>query len=87
MTAEPDCGESLGEMMLVFPVILSTRVAQNMENYHTSAWRGREKPQSIFWSSTGRWKSWESPTAVQLTKPSKYFAFWSERMGRGVQAI
>lgn len=55
--------------MLVFPVMLSTRVARNMENSHTSAWRGIEKTQSLFWSSTGRGKNWESPAAARQTLP------------------
>lgn len=83
VTSEPDCEESLGEMILVFPVVLSTCGVQNMGNYHAAAWRGRERPNA----HSGRWKSWESPTAVQPTKPSEYFVFWSVGMETGVQTI
>lgn len=50
VTSEPDCEESLGEMILVFPVVLSTCGVQNMGNYHAAAWRGREKIECTFWS-------------------------------------
>lgn len=40
VTSEPDCEESLGEMILVFPVVLSTSGAQNMENISCSCLEG-----------------------------------------------
>lgn len=42
VTSEPDCEESLGEMILVFPVVFSTCGAQNMGNYYAAAWRGED---------------------------------------------
>lgn len=49
VTSEPDCEESLGEMILVFPVVFSTCGAQNMRNYHAAAWRGGEETECTFW--------------------------------------
>lgn len=37
VTSEPDCEESLGEMILVFPVVISTCGAQNVGNYRAVA--------------------------------------------------
>lgn len=59
VTSEPDSGKSPGEMMMVFPVILSTLVAQKTENYHIYVLYGRGTERMWSTSTTGRWRRWE----------------------------